>query len=70
MIGALFGSVFFALMLSLWMDLSVRRRFRANLETVVKSPDLKMNRIESRLVDSASRITGVFRRQEETLLKD
>ncbi len=66
MIGAFFGSLFFAILLSLWMDLSVKRRFRASLERIVTSPEIKMNRVESRLIRRATRLVDAFERSGET----
>ncbi len=60
LISALFGSVMFSIFLSLWFDLSVKRRFRINLERIVRSPDIQINRIESRIVDRATRLATLI----------
>ncbi|MEW6411341.1 MAG: GNVR domain-containing protein [Candidatus Zixiibacteriota bacterium] len=70
MMGALFGSLFFSILLSLWLDLSAKRRFRASLERVITAPELKMNRLESKLVSRASRLADVLDRSGETLNKN
>jgi capsule polysaccharide export protein KpsE/RkpR len=54
MIGSLFGSLFFSILLSLWFELSRKRRFRAQLQRVIATPELRMNRFETKLARRAN----------------
>lgn len=56
LLGSLLGSLLAALLASLWLELSIRRGLKHNLEQVISSPEVKMNKIESRI---ASRIAGI-----------
>jgi len=60
LLGALIGSMMASILLSLWFDLSVKRRFRANLEKIVSLPDVQIGRLESRLVDRATRLATLI----------
>ena len=60
LLASLFGSIFVSIILSLWFDLSVKRRFRINLEKIVASPDIQISRMESRIVDRASRLVAII----------
>lgn len=60
LMAALFGSLAVSIFLSLWFDLSVRRRFRLNLERIVSSPDVQINRLESRIVNRAARLAALI----------
>jgi len=60
LLAALFGSLAVSIVLSLWFDLSVKRRFRLNLERIVSSPDVHINRLESRIVDRAARLAAII----------
>ncbi|HEX2896430.1 MAG TPA: GNVR domain-containing protein, partial [candidate division Zixibacteria bacterium] len=60
LLAALFGSMAVSIVMSLWFDLSVKRRFRLNLERIVSSPDIQINRLESRIVDQAARLAALI----------
>jgi len=60
LMAALFGSIMVSIILSLWFDLSVKRRFRINLERIVTSPDIQINRIESHIVDRAAKLATLI----------
>ncbi len=63
LLSALFGSILVSIFLSLWFDLSVKRNFRANLEKVVSSPDIQISKMESRIVDRATRLVSLIENQ-------
>ncbi len=74
--SALFGSIFFSIILSLWFELSVKRRFRYNLERVAVSPEIKIGKFESRILGRAARLASLIenpiglRRTEKALDAD
>jgi len=60
LLAALLGSLLVSIFLSLWFDLSVKRHFRANFESVLKSPEIQIGKIESRIVDRAARLAAMI----------
>jgi len=70
LLSALFGSIFASIILSLWFDLSVKRRFRANLEKIVASPDIRISKMESRIVDRATRLVSFLENPTGQLNKE
>lgn len=66
MLAALFGSIIVSILLSLWFDISVKRRFRKNLEEVISSPDVQANRFESKIFDRASRLVSLIEKPART----
>jgi uncharacterized protein involved in exopolysaccharide biosynthesis len=58
--GALIASLLFSFMLSIWLDLSIKRGFNRGLQRVVSSPEIKMNRIESGIANRIGRLAEMI----------
>jgi uncharacterized protein involved in exopolysaccharide biosynthesis len=59
LVGALVGSCFISLIVSLWLDFANRRRLRTQLANVVSSPDLSFSRTETAVMGHAARLLGM-----------
>lgn len=68
--GVLFASTFLGVILSLWFDLSRKRRVRTHFKTIVNSPEITFNGIESQVIDRATRLVNVLSRRREPVTKD
>lgn len=66
MLGALFGSLFISFVLSLWIEIARRRKLAVMFNNVLASPEFEMNRIESKLLNTASKTVN---RLKETFEK-
>ncbi len=62
--GALLGSFFFSCLLALWLDLSVKRGHGGQLRRVVSSPEVRMNRLESRIAGRLTRIADLIEKKQ------
>jgi uncharacterized protein involved in exopolysaccharide biosynthesis len=58
--GSLFGSLAIAIILVLWLDLSVRRGVDRNIKLIISSPEVKMNRLEARIANRITRLADAF----------
>jgi len=65
--GALMGSFLISILISLWLDISVRRGLRAGINRVISSPSVRMNRVESRIAERIKRIAGAFEKEEKEI---
>ncbi len=65
MMGAFFGSVFFSVILSLWLSLAVKRRVRKNIDLVLSSEEIKINRFESKIISQANRLAKLMDHKQE-----
>jgi uncharacterized protein involved in exopolysaccharide biosynthesis len=60
MIASFFGSLFFSLVLCLWIDISKKRGLRQNIKSIVERPEIQMNRIESGIARRIVRIADAI----------
>jgi uncharacterized protein involved in exopolysaccharide biosynthesis len=58
LLGALLGSLFGGIVLSLWLDISGKRRFRDQFSRTLHSPDIQYSRLEERLLQRIERMAG------------
>jgi uncharacterized protein involved in exopolysaccharide biosynthesis len=49
LLASLIGSLFFSVLLSLWLDVSARRGLNQSIKSIIESPEIQMNRLESRI---------------------
>lgn len=55
MLGALFGSLFVSIILSLWFEIARKRKIAYSFNQILSSPELEINRFEEKLIDTTSR---------------
>ncbi|MFZ1683003.1 MAG: Wzz/FepE/Etk N-terminal domain-containing protein [Candidatus Zixiibacteriota bacterium] len=58
LLGALLGSLFGGIVLSLWLDISGKRRFRDQFSRTLHSPDIQYSRLEERFLQRIERMAG------------
>jgi uncharacterized protein involved in exopolysaccharide biosynthesis len=63
--GAAIGSLLFSFLLSLWLDISIKRGFNRGLRQVVTSPGIKMNRVESKIANRIERFAEMIDKLEK-----
>lgn len=56
LLAAFFGSLICSVLLSLWLDLSSKRQIKRNIDRVISSPGVRLNKLEERLVE---RVAGI-----------
>ena len=56
LMAAFFGSLVCSVLLSLWLDLSYKRQIKRNIDRVITSPGVRLNKLEERLVE---RVAGI-----------
>lgn len=59
LLGALFGSIFVSVILSLWLDYAERRRLKSRLTAAASTADFRLTRTESAILERAGRLFGV-----------
>lgn len=65
MAASLLGSLFISVLISIWLDMSVRRGLKANVNRIMSSPYVRMNRLESRIANCITRFASALESQEE-----
>jgi uncharacterized protein involved in exopolysaccharide biosynthesis len=73
LLGALLGSLFGGIVLSLWLDISGKRRFKDQFTRTLHSPDIQYSRLEERFLERIERMAGrakteVKREEDKTTL--
>ena len=56
LLAAFFGSLICSVLLSLWLDLSSKRQIKRNIDKVIASPGVRLNKLEECLVE---RVAGI-----------
>lgn len=62
LLAAFFGSLICSVLLSLWLDLFSRRQVKRNIDRVISSPGVRLNKLEERLF---GRLVGIARISEQ-----
>jgi uncharacterized protein involved in exopolysaccharide biosynthesis len=65
LLAAILGSAAFSMMLSIWLDVSIKRGLNRRLKEVVTSPEIKMNNIESRIAGRLGRFAELIEKIEK-----
>jgi uncharacterized protein involved in exopolysaccharide biosynthesis len=60
LLGAFIGSIFFSILLSLWLDLSMKRGVNRDLRRIASIPGIHMNKFESRIAQRLVRIANIM----------
>jgi len=63
--AAALGSFLFSLLLSVWLDISIKRGLNRQLRQVVDSPEIKMNNIEARIAGRIGRFAEMIDKLEK-----
>lgn len=58
LLTSLLVSLFGGILLSLWLDISSKRRFREQFEQTVQHSDVHFNRIETKVINRVARLAG------------
>ncbi len=55
MLAALFGSLFFSAILSLWFDIARKRKLSVMFNNVITSPELEINMVEEKILSTTTK---------------
>jgi uncharacterized protein involved in exopolysaccharide biosynthesis len=64
LIGALLGSLFFSILLSLWYDLSLKRGVNREFKRIASAPEIHMNKFESRIAGRLAKLADIMEKDQ------
>jgi uncharacterized protein involved in exopolysaccharide biosynthesis len=67
LLSALLASLFGGIVLSLWLDLSAKRRYRDQFEQTIHSPEIRFSRFEERVIGRVASLTGAASSDHTTI---